>query len=141
METLQCQSESTNAAEQDSETSEWKLPEACYLTDDAIERVAKIVADNYELEIAGDLYALVKALGGRIRQSSFDEFVNGEDGSIFIERKGDFKIRLSPFNLVTRDRFTIAHELGHYFLHYPKVNPRPSEPMKMKAARYGRGRV
>lgn len=34
-----------------------------------------------------------------------------------VEPDGRFTIWLSPFTVELRDRFTIAHELGHYFLH------------------------
>lgn len=55
-------------------------------------------------------------LGGRVVKKNFwllDDF-----GSIQILGEGDFTIFLPDDATPERDRFTIAHELGHYVLHY-----------------------
>src|SRR5690606_28354816 len=44
--------------------------------------------------------------------------------SMVVRNAKDFTIYIPPFTSERRDRFTIAHELGHYFLHYriPKLS-------------------
>nr|WP_301549758.1 ImmA/IrrE family metallo-endopeptidase [Methylorubrum thiocyanatum] len=41
--------------------------------------------------------------------------------SIHVTPDGNFTIFMSGLTSSERDRFTIAHELGHYFLHFPLV--------------------
>jgi len=41
--------------------------------------------------------------------------------SIRVEPSCKFKIFLSSLTSISRDRFTVAHELGHFFLHFPLV--------------------
>lgn len=54
---------------------------------------------------------LVEDLGGTIHTSN--EYVDGA-----LKKDGDtFRILVSPYQDVKRKRFTIAHELGHLFLH------------------------
>lgn len=58
---------------------------------------------------------VVKKMGGRVvEDSSIDGF---SDGRIRKEGKDSFVIEISPFQSKERRNFTIAHELGHLFLH------------------------
>ncbi len=71
---------------------------------------------------AGDpVEPLVSRLGGRIR---FRDPVGRAPESIIVEPDQSFIIYLPTMTSVARDRFTVAHELGHYFLHYPLVRER-----------------
>ncbi|MCG7284798.1 ImmA/IrrE family metallo-endopeptidase [Cellulomonas sp. ACRRI] len=88
------------------------------------ERIARH-HDVYDANGYADLQSLLSSLGGSITYADSAE-------SLVVNGPGDFVVRLPHFTSNARDRFTIAHELGHYFLHYrlPKVEgPR----------RYGRG--
>lgn len=67
----------------------------------------------------GSIKGVVSRLGGTIEHS--DPFEERIPESIRVEAKGDFKISISSLTSTERDRFTIAHELGHYLLHYPKL--------------------
>jgi predicted transcriptional regulator len=59
---------------------------------------------------------LIKRLGGRIRAANpFDP--SDEDDLIVVNGPNDFEVVVSAFTSTVRDRFTLAHELGHYFLH------------------------
>lgn len=50
--------------------------------------------------------------------------------SIIVRARNDFTIYLPVMTSLSRDRFTIAHELGHFFIHYPLVEKRyPGRPM------------
>ncbi len=66
---------------------------------------------NIEIPIQ-DIDALVRALGGTI-QTDFKY----SDGAVVKDGNNSFKIIVSPFQDEKRRRFTIAHELGHLFLH------------------------
>lgn len=61
---------------------------------------------------------IVKKCGGRIEVESKPGTPASDSGSLEIRDRGCFVIRLSPFTSPLRDNFTIAHELGHYFLHF-----------------------
>lgn len=73
----------------------------------------------YSTEGRADIKWLVRALGGTVDVS---ESVFARE-ALTVNAPGDFLVHLPPMTSDRRDRFTIAHELGHYFLHYlePKV--------------------
>lgn len=82
---------------------------------------AENVALQVKYEIGENMRALVSRLGGRI---SFHEEVRPDEDfpeSIVVEPNGEFQIFLPTVTTAERDRFTIAHELGHYFMHFPRV--------------------
>lgn len=71
-----------------------------------------------QLEIAEpirNIEDVVVELGGRVVEAdNYNELV---DGAIEKCDDGSFMIRVSPAQTEARRRFTIAHELGHLFLH------------------------
>ena len=77
--------------------------------------MAAKVAEKLNYKPGDDLVALVRTLGGRIVTADWSEV--GNTGSITVYGPQDFVISLSPLSGNRRDRFTIAHELGHYVLH------------------------
>jgi Zn-dependent peptidase ImmA (M78 family) len=81
------------------------------------------------------LRRLVTETGGTIVvvEDPSDHEVNG--GSLEIRQKRDYKIYLSPFTTPLRDNFTIAHEFGHYLLHFFLAEEAPATPIWF--ARYG----
>lgn len=98
------------------------------LTHKAIGNYAEMVGEHYEIhgpDGQADLHGLVKKLGGSIAYSDSEE-------SLHVRGKGDFTIYLSEYTSARRDRFTLAHELGHYYLHY--LHPKQTEE-----ASFGRG--
>ncbi|MBF6672459.1 ImmA/IrrE family metallo-endopeptidase [Glutamicibacter sp. FBE19] len=102
------------------------------LSTTAIRQYAEKIAEHHDLFGEGyqaDLHALVLKLGGTIDVSS--KLLGDE--SLTVNSASDFTIHLPPLTSERRDRFTIAHELGHYFLHYLQ----PSLDGKF---RFGRGR-
>jgi Zn-dependent peptidase ImmA (M78 family) len=74
------------------------------------------VATALHFDVGGDLRGLIEQLEGRLHYQSLFELVE-ESGSIFVHGECDFDILLPQYTSPTRDRFTLAHELGHYFLH------------------------
>ena len=53
---------------------------------------------------------------------------------------GNFDIYVSSITSGLRDRFTIAHEIGHYILHYIYARSQGDELENMYATRYGNTR-
>lgn len=76
-----------------------------------------------------DIIAYVKTLGGDIKYT--DSPKDSAGGSISVVSRDNFTIYLSKATSHKRDVFTIAHELGHYFLHSRlgevKINANRSE--------------
>ncbi len=96
---------------------DFETPKACKLAHDQIELVAQKVREATGYELDGNLEDVVKKLGGTIQYYSASESEQFVHGSIQVRGKKDFSIFLPSFTGRLRDRFTIAHELGHYFLH------------------------
>lgn len=78
-----------------------------------------------------DLIGLLEHLGGAIA-------VRYEDGvhpeSLFVDEPGEFTVFVPWNTSMVRDRFTIAHEIGHYVLHYD------GSGRSVAFQRYGRSR-
>lgn len=81
-----------------------------------ISELAQRVMDVYGIETPiSDMKAIVKKFGGSVEEKiDFDDLCDGT-----IQKKGNdsFEIVISPFQNEQRKAFTIAHELGHLFLH------------------------
>ena len=56
-------------------------------------------------------------MGGKICYQDPLDWLETDSGSIEVVAERDFTIFVSNFTSRERDRFTIAHELGHYVLH------------------------
>ena len=78
----------------------------------------------------------VKLLNGFITVVPVPSIREVDGGSLIIYPDRSFKIQLSPTTSPLRDNFTIAHELGHFFLHY-NYNEPPDEEVIF--TRYGSG--
>jgi Zn-dependent peptidase ImmA (M78 family) len=81
-----------------------------------VEEYAEQVAEALDFNVGENPAKLVEQLGGRVHYEDLEELID-EDGSIFVHGQSDFDILLPEYTSPRRDRFTIAHELGHYFLH------------------------
>jgi len=94
--------------------------EASGLTQSQIAEVAKQIrrqlVAKFGFRDGEDVYQVVERLGGQI---AYDDVVDDrtDHGSIEVRGVCDFTIYLPEQTPERRDRFTIAHELGHYFLH------------------------
>lgn len=77
-----------------------------------INSLTQDILEAFEIQIPiQDIDGLVTLLGGSV-QTDF----NFTDGAV--KKEGEsFRILVSPFQDEKRRRFTIAHELGHLFLH------------------------
>ncbi len=99
-----------------------------------IQRLAENIAERARLAHGVTLFDLVGQLGGRVFTVDEDEWDREVSGSIIVHGPGDFDVAISRFTSPLRDRFTLAHELGHYFLH----SLQGKQPII--AQRYGSGR-
>ena len=99
------------------------------------ENVAEIIRYKPSLSFKefGDLISIY----GTIKKKGFWDLENSNDGSIQIDKHG-FKIILPDYVSEERNRFTLAHELGHFFLHYVLQGKRGTE-VELKAARFSVG--
>lgn len=89
----------------------------------------------------GDIESAVCKAGGRIEYRDPCYFYQDGKGSIYIKKLRDFVIYVSMFTSLSRDRFTIAHELGHYVLHYFIPFKDAQKYPTMVCERAGKGRV
>ena len=83
----------------------------------AIDRLASGIAEKLELEPGAPLEPVVARLGGEVRPAPQNSKSEPGSGSITVHPGQGFTIQLSSYAGPYRQHFTIAHELGHYFLH------------------------
>ncbi len=90
----------------------------CNMQKVAVEEYAESVAAEYGFRSGADPLELARQLGGRIHLQEITDWIDGESsGSIYVHDRFDFDICLPTYTSPLRDRFTVGHELGHYFLH------------------------
>jgi Zn-dependent peptidase ImmA (M78 family) len=90
------------------------VTQASQLSYDAIREYAELIGRHHGIYNAAgraDIDGLLSRLGGRVAYHDSSE-------SMHVRSAADFVVFLPSFTSARRDRFTIAHELGHYFLHY-----------------------
>lgn len=98
-------------------------PTASGLSKAAIQQVAEDIARKYDYDHSRNIREIVEILGGEISIENTLVSDPEKSGSLYVKGKRNFKIILPSHTSIERDNFTIAHELGHYFLHYVyKVN-------------------
>lgn len=105
----------------------------CGWSREQVQKFASDVAAHFNYRPKEDIERLVQRLGGQIKNSDWTSA--RETGSITVYDRSHFVISLSPLSGWRRSRFTIAHELGHYFLH-SKMGEK-----KIRVGRDGSGQV
>lgn len=85
----------------------------------AIFDFAENLSDQFGVDGKTDLEGLVVNFGGRFSYVD-DDNLNRDDGSIFVHAEGEFDVIIPRYGYSLRNRFTIAHELGHYLIHTPR---------------------
>lgn len=79
-----------------------------------IEQLAdQVLQDSGNDSYPVDLFAITEHLGIDVYQATFNQDVSG----LIEKRKNSTKIYVNENDAPVRQRFTMAHELGHYFLH------------------------
>lgn len=120
---------------------EYSPPIESGLSKAVVDRFASDVANQLSYVPGDDLVPIVEKLGGQIQVQDVLDFTRLPSGSIRVHGEGDFEIFLAAHTGPMRDRFTIAHELGHYVLHFLYPNRKGKRVQRMEAERYGSGRV
>lgn len=95
----------------------WSTAIASGLSRDSIAKIAQHIAKQCAFAPGDDLEPAVAALGGKIEIANLDD-IGESSGSIHIRGFRDFDISLAAHTGALRDRFTVAHEIGHYVLHF-----------------------
>ncbi|MDX3968269.1 MAG: ImmA/IrrE family metallo-endopeptidase [Bradyrhizobium sp.] len=121
--------------------TEYSAPVESNLSKAVVDTFAADVANQLSYAPGADLSPIVAKLGGRITIQNVLDFNRVPSGSIRIDAPGRFEIFLAAHTGPVRDRFTIAHELGHYVLHYLYPNRIGRKVERLEAQRYGSGRV
>ena len=100
--------------------------------------LAEKVAVQVRYKPGDNLRDLVEKLGGKVSYSSLDN-ASSDSGSVEI-KNGRLEIFLALDTSPLRDRFTIAHELGHWVLHYLYPKQQLGKTVELlRAERYGTG--
>jgi Zn-dependent peptidase ImmA (M78 family) len=86
-----------------------------------LEGPAKETLNKYLSEYPVKLGQLAKELGVSIKVSSMSTGVSGQ----IMREDGHYTIRVNRHEARERQRFTIAHELAHFFLHRPVIDSSP----------------
>lgn len=97
-------------------------PKPCLLAREAIENIAEHMSQQSGYIPSASLKQIVAPFGGDVQYHDYlsapTNLVLGRDGSIDIRGRGDFEILVPMHTSDAQDRYTVAHELGHYVLHY-----------------------
>jgi Zn-dependent peptidase ImmA (M78 family) len=116
----------------DNEDMEYQDVSPIGWTKAAVSSIAEKLAKKWGLEPGSPLEGIVERLGGKVEYQDVFSAQDTNDGSILINGIRDFIVYLPDYVSYERNRFTIAHELGHYVLHYVAGK---RDGQKVKAAR------
>lgn len=112
----------------------YKTPVGLGASKAVVEEFAENIARAFDYKPGGSLEEFVANQGGKIVYGSTGE-EDHESGSIVARTVNDFTIYLSRNTSRLRDRFTVAHELGHLYLHLPTAKG-GDEGAVMRATRW-----
>lgn len=113
-----------------------KLPVPARTLKQRVFKFAEGFAQALAFRVGDPLEPLVARLGGSISYKESSRLLGGIPESISVRSSNDFTIFLPLNTSRERDRFTIAHELGHLFLHYPLVQRQYGTHVSMFATRW-----
>ena len=92
--------------------------------DKAIKKATEVLRDNYVLSPPVNPYELAKNYGLEVLEVDFgNEKFKDVAGYIDLETE---KIFVNKNDSKNRKKFTVAHELGHYFLHRERMKEDPN---------------
>lgn len=90
---------------------------AAGLSVESIERIADHFRHAVGAGFADDMHELVKAFKGTVKVASPEDRQLDIHGTLEVRGKDDWTIYLASHTGPLQDRFTLAHEIGHYVLH------------------------
>ena len=122
-------------------TPERQPLEPSNLSKKAIYQLAENVAQQLKYEPGSDVGDALKALGGRLNLQGIWRRRREHSGSLVVSGPGNFDVYIATNTSPTRDRFTIAHEIGHYVLHFLWQRHQRKPIERIEATRYGSDRA
>lgn len=112
------------------------------LTKAAVHKLAESIASQVGWEPGGDIQSVVSKLGGSVEVEDTLLSDPEQTGSLYVDSPKRFRIIVPSHTSPERDRFTIAHEFGHYVLHYLwQREKQPEYPERVVAFRRGSERI
>lgn len=92
-------------------------PKALGASKAGVEKFAEDLANKIGFGPGDSIEELVQRIGGRLVVGSSGDG-DEDSGSVIARDVNDFEIYVSRHTSLKRDRFTIAHEIGHLILHF-----------------------
>ena len=121
--------------------NEFQTPNPTELDMKSVFQIAERAADDFGYSEHNNIYQTITDLGGQVFAKDFWAEGSSEGGSLVVRAEDDFTIFVPNDTSLERDKFTIAHELGHYVLHYLWPRYVKGEPeFMLRASRYGSDR-
>lgn len=113
-------------------TTSYAQAEASNLSKAQVYAIAEAFSKQLDYRPGGNLVDAIARIGGRV--SVEDTLLEDptRSGSLLVDAPDDFKIILPAHTPPNRDRFTLAHELGHYVLHYLWTDRRNERLMALR---------
>lgn len=121
--------------------SEFSTPVPTMLPKSTVYDIAEDIALQLNYGPGDDLKEVVSQLGGTLHVNDLWDGDDMEAGSIEIDSVGVFRIFVSALTHPLRDRFTVAHEIGHYILHYVWPIQNGVTLGRMRVPRFGSDRL
>ena len=116
-------------------------PSPSMLSKKSVQKLAESISKQLGVTPGCDFREAISKLGGKIEWREVWDSGGTDSGSAEIRREGDFTIYLSTSTTEERDRFTLAHEVGHYVLHYLWPVKHGKALGAIRVSRYGSTRV
>lgn len=116
--------------------------EPSWLSKPQVHAVGEGIASQLGYRPGDDLNKIVEQAGGEVTLQGTLLDDPEQSGSLYVDGIDDFDIIVPSHTSLVRDRFTLAHELGHYYLHYvwPKQVGKHI-PERVYALRKGSNRI
>lgn len=92
--------------------------EPSMLTKGQVFALAESIAKQLDYKPGDDVRALVERVGGTVLVEDTLATDPNQSGSLYVEGPNKFSIIVPAHTSPKRDRFTIAHEFGHFIVHY-----------------------
>lgn len=107
-----------------------------------VSSLAQSISKQLGFNAGDDIHELIANMGGRVEVE--DTLLSDPEhtGSLYVDALRRFRIVVPSHTSPERDRFTVAHELGHYILHYVWAKKKdPTLPDRVVAYRRGSDRI
>ena len=104
--------------------------------------IAESLAPQLGFGPGDNISVLISRMGGQVLVEDTLLTDPEQTGSLLVDAPDHFRVIIPSHTSMERDRFTIAHELGHYVLHYLWQRARdPNYPERVIAFRQGSHRL